>query len=205
MRVPRCCTTGRPSRRVRAGSCGAVELVRAVRSWRRAWSEQSTSRTAFHNALRGLEPCAHAVGSGFFPAGWNRSKPPLLTFALETKPSLTEFARDSHGSTEWGLPPVWSEPALRSPGEAFAAPCAGPAVSLPSLRCGGRHQPHLPAFARRVEKRPITHARSSVAVYAPRAVLTRLALHGGCHRGPIRRRDFSIFSGENVRSALQLP
>jgi hypothetical protein len=205
MRVPRCCTTGRPSRRVRVGSCGAVGLVRAVRSWRRDWSEQSTSRTAFHNALRRLEPRGHAVGSGFLPTGRNWSEPPLLTLALEAEPSLTEFARDSHGSTEWGLPPVRSEPALRSPRKGFAAPGAGPAVSLPSLRCGGRHQPHLPAFARRVEKRPITHARSSVAVYAPRSVLTFLALQGGCHGRRIRRRDFSIFSRENVRSALQFP
>ena len=200
MRAPRCCRTGTSSRRARVGSCGCVGLVRAVRSWKRAWSDQSTSRPAFHNALRGLEPRGHAVGSRFLPPGRNWSQPPLFTFALKAEPSLTELARDGHGPVEWGFTPVRCESTLRNTGRAFAARCRRPAVDFSSLRRGGGHQPHFPALARRVEKRPIAHARSSVALCAK---VTFVALHGGCHRGPIRRQDFPFFSSENVRSTLR--
>lgn len=165
------------------------------------WSDQSTSRTAFHNALRGLEPRGHAVGSRFLPAGRNWSEPPLLTLALKTEPSLTEFAGDGHGSPERGFTPVRCEPTLRSRRQTFAARCAGPAVSLPSLRCGGRHQPHLPAFARRVEKRPITHRQ-----VLRRRLCAKVCAHLFCFarrvpQGANSATGFFFFPVENVRSA----
>jgi hypothetical protein len=202
MRAPRCCRTGTSSRRARVGSCGCVGLARAVRSWKRAWSDQSTSWTAFHNALRGLEPRGHAVGPRLLPPGRDGSEPPLFTFALKAEPSLTELARDGHGSVEWRFTPVRSESTLRNGGRAFAARCRRPAVDLSSLRRGGGHQPHFPAFARRVEKGPITHARSSVALCA------KVCAHLCCfaRRVPPRANSatgFSIFSRENVRSTLR--
>ena len=202
MRAPRCCRTGTSSRRARVGSCGCVGLVRAVRSLTRAWSDQSTSRTAFHNALRGLKPRGHAVGSRFLPAGRNWSEPPLFTFALKAEPSLTELARDGHSSVEWRFTPVRCESTLRNSGRALAARRGRPPVDLSSLRRGGGHQPHLPALARRVEKRPIAHARSSVALRAK--VCTHLCCFA--RRVPPRANSatgFSIFSSENVRSTLR--
>ena len=193
MRAPRCCRTGTSSRRARVGSCGCVGLVRAVRSWKRAWSDQSTSRTAFHNALRGLEPRGHAVGSCFLPAGRNWSEPPLLTFALKAEPSVTELTRDGHGSVEWGFTPVGCEPALRNTGHALTARCRRPAIDLSSLRCGGRHQPHLPALARRVEKRPIAHARSSVAWCAKVCAHLLLLCTAGATEGQFGDRIFYFF------------
>ena len=93
------------------------------------------------------------------PAVGNRSETPLLTFALEAQPSLTEFTCDGHSPVERRLTPLWRDPALRSHRQAFAARCGGPAVGLSSLRRGGCDQPHLPPFARRVEKRPIVHGQ----------------------------------------------
>jgi hypothetical protein len=156
--------------------------------------------TAFHNALRGLEPRRHSIGSRLIPAWWHRCQAPLLAFAFEAKPTLTVFARDGYTSPERSLSPIRRIPPLRKSSEAAGACRGRPAIDLSSLRCRGRHQPHLPPLARRIEKSPITHARSSVAVHAPRSVLVFSALQGGCHKASIWRSDVLFFSQRNVRS-----
>ena len=123
------------------------------------WRTESMSSPAFNNALRGLQPRRQAIGSRLLPAAWHWREPPFLVLALEAEPALAVFACDGHTSAKWSPSPVRRIPALHTAREALAARRGGPPVSLSSLRCGGRHQPHLPPLAGRVEKRPIAHAQ----------------------------------------------
>ena len=98
------------------------------------------------------------------------------------------------------LTPIRSEPALRTPGRAFAASCGGTPVGLSSLRCGGRHQPHLPALARRVDKRPITQGQ-----VLRRRLRAKVCAELSCFAGRVPQNENSAtgifnFSGQNVRS-----
>ena len=180
-RAPRSCRTGISSHRVRGGPGACIGVFfRGPGSEDRSatWSAESTSGTAFHNASRRFQPRREPVRPRLLPGDWHRGQPPLLTLALKTEPALTEFARDRYASLERGSPPLRSLPPLRIFGIPLAARWSRPAVGLSSLRCGWCHQPHLPPLARRVEKRPITHARSSVA----------------CLRAKVLARDF-CFAG----------
>jgi len=196
--APRFCRTGKSSHRVH-GESGASRFLFVVRSVEEAgWSAEFISQPAFHNALCGREPGGQAIGPRFLPAVGYWCEPPLFTLALEAEPAPTEFARDGHAALEWGPSPLRRTPAVHSAPDAFASRRGGPPVSLSSLRSGRRHQPHFPPLAPRVEKRPITHRRFSVAVCAPMSVLVSSALQGGCHKAVIPRKVFYFLSAKRT-------
>jgi hypothetical protein len=155
---------------------------------------QCISGATFHNAFRSLEPGCQPVWARLFPSGGHRCKSSLLAPALETQPAVAVFAGDTRGAPEWAPPALRSSPPIEPALVRRARARRGPAVNLPSLRGGGCNQPHLPPLALRIEKRPITHARSSVAFDAPRSVLTTSALQRGCHKPPFPRRFLQFFA-----------
>ena len=153
-------------------------------------------RPAFHNAFGRLQPCRQAVGSCFLPSWRYWREAPLLALALEAKPALTEFACDGHAAAERRPAPLRRASTLRTLGESFTARRSCPTVSLSSLRGRRRYHPHLPALARRVEKRPITHRQVLRRCCAPRSELMFVALQGGCHKTHFRRQFYCFFAAQ---------
>jgi hypothetical protein len=144
--------------------------------------QESTSRSAFHNALGCLEPCRHSVRSGFCPTIGHRSEPSLLAFTLETEPAVAEFRCDGNASSKGPSAPLRSSPPVEC--ELHVRIWGRhPPVDLSPLCRRGRHEPYFPPLARAIEKSPITHRQVLRRRYAPRSVLTDVALQGGCHCG----------------------
>ena len=178
--APRCCRTGKSSRRVRGGP-GAFRRAGCRRSEGRRTAE-SISRGTFDNALRCLEPSSKPVRPRFIPTFGYRSEASLVAVALETEPSPAVLARHFRGSVEWVLPSLRSAPPVREARQ-IDGPGALPAsIGLPSFRGRRRHQPDLPPLSTRVDKRPITHADCSRADSAPRSALTSYGLQGRCQK-----------------------
>src|SRR5258705_7993975 len=118
------------------------------------------------------------------PSVRHRRQSTLLALTLETEPAVAEFAGHFHRSSERTLPAVSTLTAIVKIRIFLCRPDSRPAVSFPSFRGSGRHQPDFPPLARRVEKGPITHAESSAADRAPRFELMSDDLQGGCQKAP---------------------
>src|SRR6266566_5163633 len=168
MHAPHSRMTGIPLHRARGGAGAYVDFLSVSESERslmeRYRNAEFISRSAFHNASRRLEPTRQPVGTCFLPIRWNRGETSLLAFALEAEPAVAVFTGDGDTSSKIGSAPFRSATSLESALVALASRGGCPAIDLSSLRRGRRHQPHLPPLTRRIEKRPITHARSSVAI-----------------------------------------
>jgi hypothetical protein len=165
MRAPRCCRTGKSSRRVRGGpgAFGRCARGRVVGNRSALRIAESISGRTFDNALRCLEPGGKPVGPRFIPTLRHRSETPLVTVALETEPSAAVFARHFRGTVKWVLPPLRSAPPVRKARQIngrFARPAP---IGLPSFRGRWRYEPDLPPLSTSVDKGPITHADSSGA------------------------------------------
>jgi len=146
----------------RSRSCWAIWLLSRGQNQQRMEQRperESTSGSAFHNALRGLQPGRHPVGSCLVPTIWHWRQPSLLPLALEAEPAVGVLAGNGNRSSEWSAPPFRSATAVQFPdiGSLCGRARRGPAIDPTSLGCGRRHQPYFPPPARRVEKRPITH------------------------------------------------
>jgi hypothetical protein len=165
-RAPRSCRTGKSWHRVHGGPDAYLCLVRGSggeEAEQAARSAESTSGSAFYNALGRHKPGRQLVGSSLFPAGGHGRESALLTLALEAKPTLTEFGGYRHAPLKRIPTSLGRFAALRTTSKGIASTSGCPPIDLSSLGCGGRHQPHLPPLSPRVEKRPITHRQSSVA------------------------------------------
>jgi hypothetical protein len=122
-------------------------------------------RPTFDNALGGLEKTRKSVRAGFLPALRNRSEASLLSFTLEAEPAVAVFTGDCDVAAKRTLAALRCLSTIGEPLEYFwTSGVSRTAVGLSSLSGGGRHQPHFPPFAARVQKGPITHRQSSSPV-----------------------------------------
>src|SRR5213595_2291143 len=162
----------------------------------------------FDNALGCLEPRRKSIRTGFLPAFRNRSEATLLAFTLETEPAVAILTCYCDVAAECTLAPFRRPSTIGETLEGLGTRARSRApVDLSSLRGGGRHQPHLPPFAARVQKGPITHRQSSSPVARSRQGLSRWLsdLHGGCQHEPefLLKGYYSFFA--NVRICGELP
>jgi hypothetical protein len=160
--APRCCRTGKSSRHVRGGSgaCSGMCSLSGCRDRSALRSAESTSGSAFDNALRRLEPGGKSFGPCFVPPFRDRCEASFVTVALEAQPSFTVFARHFHRSVEWVLPSLWRMPSVGK-ARCIGSTSRSASIGLPSFRGRRRHQPDLPPLPTRVDKGPIAHAVSS--------------------------------------------
>ena len=163
--APRSGRIGKSLRLVRVGFGAYLVFSRSPKMGiRNGRSAECISGSAFDNAFRGLKPGGQPVRPSFFPAGRHRRESSLLALGLEAEPPTAVFAGDSRRTAERSSPALGSSPPVETAFVRSATARGCPPVSLPSLSRGRRNQPHLPPFASQIEKRSITHARSSAAV-----------------------------------------
>ena len=186
-RAPRCCRTGKSSRRVRGGpgAFGPFVFAAGVVGDRSCRTAESISRRTFDNALRCLEPGGKPIGPRFIPTLRHRSETPLVTVALETEPSTAVFARHFRGTVKWVLPPLRSAPPVSEAGYIDSPLARRASVGLASFRGRRRYQPDLPPLSTRVDKGPITHADSPRADSAPRSEITVIVCRAGAKKRSI--------------------
>ena len=161
-RAPRSCRTCKSWRPVR-GAAGPYRLLSCDQNQERmeqsGRNAESTSGSTFHNAPGTLQPGRHPVGAGVLPPIRHGRQPSLLPVGLEAEPAVAVLTCDGNRSSERSAPPLRSATTIQLPHIAIARGRVrrDPAIYLSSLGSGRRDQPHFPPFARRVEKRPITH------------------------------------------------
>lgn len=169
---------------------------------------QSTSGSAFHNAPGALQPGRHPVRAGLLPTFRHGRQPSLLTFALEAEPAIAVLTGDGNRSSEWSAPPLRGATAVQRPDieSVRGRPRRAPAIDLSSLSRGRRDQPDLPPFARRVEKRPITHRQVLRRESCAKVCAHRFIKQGGCqNRAGGRPIVISIFGKRTYMSRSGLP
>lgn len=156
------------------------------------------SRTAFHNASCRREPARETIGSRFLPVRRNGCQASLISLALETEPPVAVLGRDRHTSSIGRPTPLTRAAPLESALAASRCGSGSPPIDLSSLGGGRRHQPHFPPLARRIEKRPITHAGS------PSPSCAKVCAHVSCFAGRVPETDYFkamivLFPARNVR------
>ena len=146
-------------------------------------TRQSTSRSAFHNALRRLQPGREPIGPRFLPAGRHGRKATFFALAFETQPAVAELGRNYDLSAKWTLATVGGVTAVGQARRCFTCGLTDATVNPSALRSGGRYQPHFPPLTPRVSKGPVTHRASSVADSAPWIKLRSLQCRVGAKAG----------------------
>jgi hypothetical protein len=147
---------------------------------------ESTLGSAFHNAPSTLQPAGHPVRAGLLPTIRHGSQPSLLPLGLEAEPAVAVLTGDRNRSSEGSAPPLGSATAvqLSDIGAVRGRARRGPAIDPSSLGRGRRDQPDFPSFARRVEKRPITHGQVLRHESCAKVCAHHFIKHGGCQNRP---------------------
>ena len=130
----------------------------AVRLQKRR-NRQSTSWTAFHNALGSLEPCRQSVRSRLLPFRRHRCEATLFAFALETQPAVAVFGCHHYVTPKRTPATIRGVTAVRQSAGRIGFCPVHSTIHLAPLGRSRCHEPDLPAPSGRVSESPITQRR----------------------------------------------